>query len=84
MKCSWQTFLSPLKGQCPYQAFLGFFKPPVQRVVLIYSTEDSLTAHFLTISAIFSEKSVDIKISSCYNKYAELNFELIYQNLSEI
>ncbi len=23
MKCSWQTFLSPLKGQCPYQALLG-------------------------------------------------------------
>ncbi len=84
MKCSWQTFLSPLKGQCTYQALLVFFKPPVQRVVLIYSTEDSLTAHFLTISAIFSEISVDINISSCYNKYAELNFEPIYQNLSEI
>jgi len=23
MKCSWQTFLSPLKGQCPKQALLG-------------------------------------------------------------
>ncbi len=23
MKCSWQTFLSPLKGQCQYHALLG-------------------------------------------------------------
>lgn len=26
MKCSWQTFLSPLKGQCQYQALLGLFQ----------------------------------------------------------
>ena len=26
MKCSWQTFLSPLKGQRPYQALLGLFQ----------------------------------------------------------
>ena len=23
MKCSWQTFLSPLKGQCPQYALIG-------------------------------------------------------------
>ena len=23
MKCSWQTFLSPLKGQCQYHALIG-------------------------------------------------------------
>jgi len=26
MKCSWQTFFSPLKGQCQYQALLGLFQ----------------------------------------------------------
>ena len=26
MKCSWQTFLSPLKGQYQYQALLGLFQ----------------------------------------------------------
>jgi len=26
MKWSWQTFLSPLKGQCQYQALLGLFQ----------------------------------------------------------
>ena len=35
MKCSWQTFLSPLKGQCQYQALIGLIQTTVQRVVLI-------------------------------------------------
>ena len=26
MKCSWQTFLSPLKGQCQYQALIGLIQ----------------------------------------------------------
>ena len=72
MKCSWQTFLSPLKGQCPYYALIGLSQTTVLRVVLIVCPRGrSNTLANDTISLTFDiVKSNLMKIQSQNKKIA--------------
>jgi hypothetical protein len=59
MKCSWQTFLSPLKGQCPYQALLGL--PQTTRFTGGFDYPHLTVFIAVKLYAAFKAQNIDIQ-----------------------
>ena len=82
MKCSWQTFLSPLKGQRQYQALLGLFQTTrstggFDNFIFVVANDRYILPVFISFSCMQRCHSLHLLVCQFKVEYADVFKDMI-------